>query len=317
MERGCGTVQGQVDASFNLYAQVILNNNSKSTDRIYTYGVRSIHAEDIAVGKRVKVMFGSGKKPLDAVVIHLSAECSLDPSKVKPVEEIIDDAPVIRENLIKIALWMRERYICKYSDVIRLMIPSAIKFEHKVFIKPTGIEYEPIDDREAEFLQMLGAGMEIDKLKKVYIETDIYAVIKRLEDKGAIETRSREQSYRRGSHEMWVKLVSPPLPLKEYGLSRAPKQEAVVEYLLQNKEARVETLKKDVSTSQQIINSLIQKGVVESSMKLASLVEADSCGSSRVSLNDEQQRAFDSIISSKGNVFCCTASPAAARRKYT
>ncbi|HHZ02847.1 MAG TPA: primosomal protein N' [Tissierellia bacterium] len=109
---------------YNLFVQVILNNNSKSTDQLYTYGVPHELESSVEEGKRVKVNFGRGKSNMEALIVGLTSTCHYPIEKIKPVIEIIDKRPVISKEMIKMIFWIRERYISKYSDAMRLMLPS-------------------------------------------------------------------------------------------------------------------------------------------------------------------------------------------------
>lgn len=109
---------------YNLFVQVILNNNSKSTDQLYTYGVPHELESSVEEGKRVKVNFGRGKSTMEALIVGLTSTYHYPIEKIKPVIEIIDKRPVISKEMIKMIFWIRERYISKYSDAMRLMLPS-------------------------------------------------------------------------------------------------------------------------------------------------------------------------------------------------
>lgn len=122
---------------YNTFVQVILNNNSKSTDQIYTYGVPQSLDKFAEEGKRVSVNFGRGKNIIDALIVSITSTCDYPMEKIKPIIEILDEKPIVSKEMIKIIFWIRERYICKYSDAMRLMIPSETQsvYEKHVFLK--------------------------------------------------------------------------------------------------------------------------------------------------------------------------------------
>lgn len=137
---------------FQKYCQVIINNNSKSTDAIYTYGVPNCLLKKIDIGKRVKVTFSRKKETVDALVVQLTDITDIALDKIKPILGIIDDEVIVKPEMIKLAIWIRDRYVCKYSDTIRLMVPSQIKYEHnkKIFMQMDKIIYlnDPVKDVE-------------------------------------------------------------------------------------------------------------------------------------------------------------------------
>jgi len=117
---------------YNYFVQVILNNNSKSTDRLFTYAVPEKYENIVQTGKRVKVSFGRNKHMIDALVVSVENSCDLPEEKLKEIMDVLDDEAVVSDEMIKLSFWMRERYICKYSDSIRLMIPSMIQYKHNI-----------------------------------------------------------------------------------------------------------------------------------------------------------------------------------------
>ncbi len=114
---------------YSKFAQVIINNNSKSTDTTYTYAIPNELLEDAEIGKRAKVSFSKGNKAIDALIVSISNDTDVPIEKIKPILEVIDKEVIVKKELIKLASWIRDRYICKYSDAIRLMVPSQIKFD--------------------------------------------------------------------------------------------------------------------------------------------------------------------------------------------
>ena len=122
---------------YKAFVQVILNNNSKSTDQIYTYGVDDALISLAEEGKRVSINFGRGKTIIDALIVSVDSTCDYPMEKIKPVIEILDEKPIVTKEMIKMIFWIRERYICKYSDAMRLVIPSETQsaFEKHVCLK--------------------------------------------------------------------------------------------------------------------------------------------------------------------------------------
>ncbi|NLK63976.1 MAG: primosomal protein N' [Tissierellia bacterium] len=120
---------------YNRFVQVILNNISKSTDQIYTYGVPDALTSSAQEGKRVRVNFGRGKNIIDALIVSVDISCDYPVEKIKPVIDVIDEKPIITKEMLKILFWIRERYICKYSDAMRLMIPSETQSVYEKHVR--------------------------------------------------------------------------------------------------------------------------------------------------------------------------------------
>ena len=120
---------------YKIFVGVILNNISKSTDQVYTYGVPDTLINSVEEGKRVRVNFGRGKSIIDGLIVSADSACDYPIEKIKPLIDIIDEKPIVSKEMIKILFWIRERYICKYSDAMRLMIPSETQSVYEKHVR--------------------------------------------------------------------------------------------------------------------------------------------------------------------------------------
>lgn len=111
----------------NLYAEIILNSEALEIDRPFTYKIPVELEEKVQVGQIVKVPFGMGNKTSEGFVLSIKAENEVNISfKVKKISAIITDEPIIDEEDIKLINFLREKYLCKYIDAFRLLIPVGI-----------------------------------------------------------------------------------------------------------------------------------------------------------------------------------------------
>ena len=81
-------------------------------------------ADKIKIGARVMVPFGRSNKLTMGVII--STETSSDCCKLKLLEEVIDETPLICEKMINLANFMKQKYFCTLYDALKLMIPSGM-----------------------------------------------------------------------------------------------------------------------------------------------------------------------------------------------
>jgi primosomal protein N' (replication factor Y) len=289
---------------YNKFVRVILNNNSKSTDQLFTYGVPKELEQEIQTGKRVKVNFGRNKHMIDALIVSVDSSCSLLESKIKPIIDILDDAPVVSDEMIKLIFWIRERYICKYSDAIRLLIPSMIKYEHKITIKALVAELAEIslNEKEDELFEIIkSAPIELDNLKKIYQSPDIHTLLENLKNKSLIEVISKDQVNGKSAYEKYVSLIEDK-PIDDYNINKTENQVKIINYLKENKKVNIKQLSEDLSVSSAIINNMIKKNILKEEYILYSM-EEDSYKNKGLCLNEEQQNACDKIISSENKIF--------------
>ena len=111
----------------NLYAEIILNSEALEIDRPFTYKIPVELEEKVQVGQIVKVPFGMGNKTSEGFVLSIKEENEVNISfRVKKISSIITDEPIIDEDDINLINFLREKYLCKYIDAFRLLIPVGI-----------------------------------------------------------------------------------------------------------------------------------------------------------------------------------------------
>jgi primosomal protein N' (replication factor Y) len=87
-------------------------------DRTFTY---SVNGSEPAVGARVLVPF-SGQR-LMGVVVRVHNDRPPDAAAIKPVQQVLDDAPLLSEELMHLAKWIAQYYVAPLGEVLRGMMP--------------------------------------------------------------------------------------------------------------------------------------------------------------------------------------------------
>lgn len=134
------------------YADVILPLHLHDT---YTYRVPEEYNDDIKVGQRVVVQFGS-KRLYSAVVRRLHEQ--VPNYSVKYILAILDAEPIVGERTFRFWEWIAEYYMAYIGDVMAIALPSALRLasESLVSIHPdfTG-ELSNLNDKELRVVQLL------------------------------------------------------------------------------------------------------------------------------------------------------------------
>ena len=97
-----------------------------SIDKPYDY-ILPEQFGDVRPGTRVLVPFGKGNRRTEAIV--LSVETGSVREKLKSVEALLDDEPILSPEQLKLALWMRERFFCTVYDAVRAMLPAGLWYK--------------------------------------------------------------------------------------------------------------------------------------------------------------------------------------------
>lgn len=98
-------------------------------DKPFSYSVPIQFEEVVKAGMRVLVPFGRGDT--NRVALVLSVENESDESKLKPIIKILDKKPVLNEEMLSLAYWIKERYFCTLFESAKLMIPSGLGYKIK------------------------------------------------------------------------------------------------------------------------------------------------------------------------------------------
>lgn len=126
----------------DFYAEVIINSDAVTIDRPFTYKVPEEMEKTILVGHRVKIPFGNGSKFTEGFVIGLLCDVEDSSIRFKKIHSILDDEPILSRDDLKLIEFMKRRYLCKYIDAIRTIIPvgltKGLKNKKKIVISYVG-----------------------------------------------------------------------------------------------------------------------------------------------------------------------------------
>ncbi|MCL2373200.1 MAG: primosomal protein N' [Defluviitaleaceae bacterium] len=106
------------------YALVSLSITNSEVDRLFHYAIPQ--GLGVQPGYRVKVPFGKGSKLNIGYVIELTEDPGdVPPGKIKPIDSVLDDFPVLTGETLKLALWMKDKYYTTLAHTIRAITPTA------------------------------------------------------------------------------------------------------------------------------------------------------------------------------------------------
>ena len=103
-------------------ATVAVENTFFSKSNDYDYYVPEKNVNNIMVGMRVKVPFGNGNRQREGIVVKVYTAIN---STLKEITLVIDNKPIICEELVSLALWLKERCFCSTYDCLKQMLPRG------------------------------------------------------------------------------------------------------------------------------------------------------------------------------------------------
>lgn len=165
-------------------AEVIIDTKTKAVDRVFDY----IADDSVKVGMRVKVPFGKGNRPIAGFVVKLKGTSEYD--KLKRISENIDKQPIISEESIKFAEYIKKTCLCSMQTALKLMLPpnATVKYEYNIRLLDciyNKTELSPKQKKIVDTLQKSNGIMALEDLKaECAISSDL--PIKKLLEKGIL-----------------------------------------------------------------------------------------------------------------------------------
>ena len=103
------------------WAEIIL---PLALPNIYTYAVPTHLLAQAQPGCRAEVVFGKNKKYAGVIKQVISAQPAY---KTKSLLNILDDAPLIYPQQLKLWQWLSEYYMCSEGEVMAAALPADFK----------------------------------------------------------------------------------------------------------------------------------------------------------------------------------------------
>lgn len=147
------------------YANLVIDNKSDQTDQLYTYGVK----DDAKIGSKVYVPFARSRNLREAYVVETDEHSGDGLGKRLRYIEKVDDDVSLSEEMIRTALWMKKRYICRLIDAVNCFTPVGEKARRGQRKNPFAEEkgetssVKELTLQQAQILQRIG---EAAKAKK-------------------------------------------------------------------------------------------------------------------------------------------------------
>ncbi len=152
------------------YCQVvILDIVSQDLDKAFTYYIPNHYNSKIQSGSLVRVPFG--KRSTLGLVLNVIEQPDIDADLIKSVSKLNWEIPVITSDLMKLAAWMRDYYICPISKVFNTMLPKGLK-----------LGAEPLKEEKVTLVSSLEEALEV--IPKNAIKQQ--KMVELLEDRGTM-----------------------------------------------------------------------------------------------------------------------------------
>ncbi len=136
-----GRYLGGVCLGAEYIAKVAVSSVNFAADKPYDYRIPEALTGAAVPGTRVIVPFSRGNRRTEGVILAICEAGSIE--RLKNIESVLDEQPVLSAEQISLALWMRERFFCTVYAAAKAMLPAGLWFK-------TQHSYFPAEGRSLE-----------------------------------------------------------------------------------------------------------------------------------------------------------------------
>lgn len=193
------------------FAEVILPLPVKSN---FHYRVRETQRDQVAVGKRVLVQFGKNKIYTGVIRQLSEALPDTDISKLKQLEEILDQAPILHELQLALFEWISFYYACTPGEVFKAALPAGLKPESSLRVEmQEGIEWEAYELSDKEYLLL--EALQVQPVLNFKEVADLWDMLnpsprlKAMESRGLIRLYQKVEPRYKPKYKTYLRLNDP------------------------------------------------------------------------------------------------------------
>ncbi len=233
-------------------------------DKLYTYQVP--HGISLPkVGCRVVVPFG-GKNAYRTGFV-LSLQQGEESDSIKPLLRVLDEDPLLSEEMVKLALWMKEHTFCTLYDACKTMLPAGVQMQLVNYYRggdPALVDALPVDFPEhlaclCRALQKEKGSFTEDTLTAKYGLSPDGKDLEDLVKQGLVQVE-REAVRRMGDATLQMAQLTPLGESEEVAKSFTKKQKSVWDLLTQVGRASVKEVCYYTGVTQAVVNTMAKKG---------------------------------------------------------
>ena len=280
-------------------AAVAVENSTFSFDKPFSY---LLGDEPCLPGCRVLVPFGKGNKCRQGIVLSVDNEET--ENRLKSISQLIDDTPVLNDEMLKLCEWLKDRTFCTYFDAVRAVLPSGMC--HRTITTYTAVPQADISGCDAVEAQVYNFLLQ----KKGYVEGEkllstlgLEPKLSLLEDmsKKGLLFRNYDSVRRMGDLTVkTVRLTESGRDLLETSQKLTKKQLEILNLLTELDSASVKEICYFTGFTPSVVQALERKGLVEifdnEIYRDPYADKPNEIVKEKIVLNDEQQKAYENLL---------------------
>ena len=126
-----------------MIAKIAVSAANFAIDKPYSY--RIPEGMVLTPGQRVQLPFGRGNTTAEGIVLAVEEGKQ---EKLKAVESCLDEEPILTQEQLYLAAFMRERYFCTFFEAARTILPAGLWYGFReIWHLTPGLTREEADER--------------------------------------------------------------------------------------------------------------------------------------------------------------------------
>ncbi len=285
-------------------ANVAVENVAYHFDILYSYKIPEELSDKVKRGSRVLVPFGMGKNVKRQGVVFSVTEPEKD-KRYKNIISVLDNSDFISDEMLDIAVFLKERTFCTYFEGVKAQIPSGFNFRTE--IKYFAVNRKNVCGLSADEKQVYEYMLSYDSFltkKDVYntlgfsSECDIIDCL--LNKKLLIKSYDAIRNAKDATSK-FAELSADINEIYERFSKLTPKQKSVVDALSDIGSVSVKELCYFTGVTPSVVSNLEKKGIItvtETAVyRIPETVITDKNARNEIILTDKQSAAYDTLIS--------------------
>lgn len=114
-------------------AKVAVENTAYHFDKLFDYSIDDSLLSSAKPGCRVTVPFGSGNRQRIGIIFDVCESSTNSVQKgIKKITAVLDEASLINNEMLELALWIKNRTFCTLFEAAKLLLPSGINLKIQI-----------------------------------------------------------------------------------------------------------------------------------------------------------------------------------------
>ncbi len=298
------------ESVFDVSAQVqppviraALDDAAFSYDQLYTYTARADWSSRIRPGMRIAVPFGRGNRRRIAMVLETAQMPSAEELRfpLKPAAALLDQEPVLTDELLAIVRWLHEHTFCTWYDAVRAVLPGGLQLrleERYIPLEPPiGVKLTQKEQNYLATLRLANSEQERDALLQCDGDPEKQSILDALAAKGCLLAVSEGKQLIQDGAVKMVRL-SDAFLADATAFRPTPKQALAVKVLQEHASLSAKECAYYAGVTETVVKNLVKNGIAEYFSAELLRVPRDAVVTvppENTVLSGQQQAAYDAV----------------------